>query len=136
MSLTAAITLLLNRRTYGCVRVREFLVDASFRVLLRRRALTDVFVFMKSYRTARETHPRGYSRVWDRILWLASALNEIHSAHTDDPKGVLPCAFFPDTIGSIDTVPVYINRPQDSTMNKATYSGKYKHTVLKFQVPA
>ena len=69
-------------------------------------------------------------------MWLASVVSEIDGAR--DAQGAaatLPAGLFPHTIGSVDTVPLYVQKPVVSRLNTALYSGsKYKHTVLKFQV--
>ena len=68
-------------------------------------------------------------------MWLASVVSEIDGAR--DAQGAaatLPAGLFPHTIGSVDTVPLYVQKPVVSRLNTALYSGsKYKHTVLKFQ---
>lgn len=97
--------------------------------------LLHIFKFLKTYGTARRTNARTYERVWQKIEWLASVLDEITPIErADEPGALLPPDFFPNTVGSIDTVPVYVQRPEQRETNRATYSGKYKHCVVKFQV--
>jgi hypothetical protein len=101
------------------------------------KQLFDVFRYMKLYTPAGVSYARNFDRVWHRIEWLASVLNEIHPVRDADERGAwLPADFFSGTIGSVDTVPITIRKAVDRSMNRATYSGKYKRCVVKFQVRA
>ena len=55
-----------------------------------------------------------------------------HAIH-QRPRDV-DVAFGPDLLGSLDTMPIYLNRPTCPVLRRATYSGKYKACVLKVQL--
>jgi len=100
-----------------------------------RHQLYRVYEYLKLYQCAGVTSSREFDRVWHRIEWLASVLDEIRPVTDAGEAGAfLPADLFPGTIGSVDTVPVYVRKPQNRDLNRATYSGKYKGCVVKFQV--
>lgn len=69
--------------------------------------------------------------IWSRIRWLAYRLDEFGLRDLSDSQ--LPFGLFPECVGSIDTVPVYVWAPKERKMNTVLFSGKYKDHVLKFQ---
>lgn len=77
-----------------------------------------------------ERDTAALARSMGRIIGASwSQRHQIHQRPRD-----VDAAFGPDILGSLDTMPVYINRPACPILRRATYSGKYKECVLKVQL--
>ena len=74
-----------------------------------------------------------HSKVLPTLHILAQCLDEIHWEDRLDPFNHTPD--FPLYVtGIVDTVPVYVLAPQDSTLNHWLYNPKYGGTIYKAQI--
>jgi hypothetical protein len=72
-------------------------------------------------------------RIWEKEL--AEKVNELADAWDDrhNPSNVLPHVFPSSNIGCIDSFPIYVSRPTNSSFQSNLYNGKYGGHVLKVQ---
>jgi len=74
------------------------------------------------------------TRLCQKLVWLSSQMREFGVEDFRVPSNRLPGNLFKDCVGFVDTVPVYLESPGGVDWSYATYSGKYKANVLKFEV--
>jgi len=109
--------------------------------------LYELYCFLKMYPIEATTHivyqnkryyeAQHHRLVKARILWLASQMDEIREVWNNrtDPKNRLPHVFPSNVTGCLDSFPIRVSRPKDSSWQSAVYQGKYnlKAHVLKIQ---
>jgi hypothetical protein len=78
----------------------------------------------------------GYTfhRVKEPIRRIAGVVRELSTDRLTDRSNRLPAGLFADARGVVDTVPLYVRAHKSKTLSKMLCTGKYKDTVLKFEV--
>ena len=102
----------------------------------------DLFFFFKVYPNDRqlEFYTEQDRRNKKRLLnqqtkYLAETMNEVNQRFPQrfSDANKIPHIFPPLVAASVDTFPVYVNRPKSSIWQKKLYNGKYKGHVIKVQ---
>ena len=119
-------------------------MDSDSNVDFFRQHLFEVLYYLKTYPTARHlkvlfqagSGSHLLSSITKRTAFLATKLTPIMQAKWSERMQVNPLAklFGNGCVGIVDTFPVRVRRPKDSSWQSAMYNGKYGTHVVKFQI--
>ncbi len=99
----------------------------------------NAYKYLHRYPSRNDLDVLGCSRatLHDKILpviyQLADSVNEIFWDDRLDPYNHIPF-FSANVTGAVDTVPIYVQQPQNSTLRHMLYNPKYAGTVYKMQI--